>query len=85
MTQEDLAPDDIMILDTWDLVNLYICDTCNKIHSKENNLMPSMLEIIVFQVFVWIGNEANEEEKSETLTSGEKIPMFCNIVAAFIS
>ncbi|XP_077087992.1 gelsolin b [Siphateles boraxobius] len=42
MTQEDLAPDDIMILDTWD------------------------------QVFVWIGNEANEDEKSETLTSAVK-------------
>ncbi|XP_067294098.1 gelsolin b [Pseudorasbora parva] len=42
MTQEDLAPDDIMILDTWD------------------------------QVFVWIGNEANEDEKNETLTSAVK-------------
>lgn len=31
-----------------------------------------MLEIIVCQVFVWIGNEANEDEKSETLTSGEE-------------
>jgi len=28
MTQEDLAPDDIMILDTWDQVNLY--DACKK-------------------------------------------------------
>ncbi|KAM6985207.1 gelsolin a isoform 1-T1 [Aplochiton taeniatus] len=39
MTQEDLATDDVMILDTWE------------------------------QVFVWIGNEAQEEEKTEAMTS----------------
>ncbi|KAJ8346782.1 hypothetical protein SKAU_G00281830 [Synaphobranchus kaupii] len=39
MTQEDLATDDVMILDTWE------------------------------QVFVWIGNEAHEEEKTEAMTS----------------
>ncbi|XP_042372592.1 gelsolin-like [Plectropomus leopardus] len=39
LTQDDLAPDDVMILDTWD------------------------------QVFVWIGNEAREEEKTEAAAS----------------
>ncbi|XP_069799746.1 gelsolin isoform X2 [Dendropsophus ebraccatus] len=39
MTQDDLATDDVMLLDTWD------------------------------QVFVWIGNEAQEEEKKEALSS----------------
>ncbi|XP_070820100.1 gelsolin-like [Chaetodon trifascialis] len=39
LTQDDLAPDDVMIFDTWD------------------------------QVFVWIGNEAREEEKEEAASS----------------
>ncbi|KAM4719940.1 gelsolin a isoform 2-T2 [Anableps anableps] len=39
VTQDDLATDDVMILDTWE------------------------------QVFVWIGNEAQEEEKTEAMAS----------------
>ncbi|XP_059192331.1 gelsolin-like isoform X2 [Centropristis striata] len=39
LTQDDLAPDDVMILDTWD------------------------------QVFMWVGNEANEDEKTEAAAS----------------
>ncbi|XP_061119698.1 gelsolin-like isoform X1 [Conger conger] len=42
MTQEDLATDDVMILDTWE------------------------------QVFVWIGNEAHEEEKTEAMASAAR-------------
>ncbi|KAJ3606002.1 hypothetical protein NHX12_028045 [Muraenolepis orangiensis] len=39
LTQDDLATDDVMILDTWD------------------------------QVFVWIGDEAQDEEKTEAMAS----------------
>uniref|UniRef100_A0A8C4ES29 Gelsolin n=1 Tax=Dicentrarchus labrax TaxID=13489 RepID=A0A8C4ES29_DICLA len=39
ITQDDLATDDVMILDTWE------------------------------QVFIWIGNEAQEEEKTEAMAS----------------
>ncbi|KAM4664600.1 gelsolin isoform 2-T3 [Discoglossus pictus] len=42
ITQDDLATDDVMLLDTWD------------------------------QVFVWIGNEAQEDEKKEALASASK-------------
>ncbi|KAM4578551.1 gelsolin-like [Fundulus diaphanus] len=42
LTQDDLAADDVMILDTW------------------------------HQVFVWIGNEAHEEEKVEAAASAER-------------
>ncbi len=43
-----------------------------------------MLETIVSKVFVWIGNEANEDEKREAVTSGEKFPIFsCNILQQF--
>ncbi|XP_029466978.1 gelsolin isoform X1 [Rhinatrema bivittatum] len=41
-TQDDLATDDVMLLDTWD------------------------------QVFVWIGTEAQDEEKKEALASASK-------------
>lgn len=42
LTQDDLAEDDVMMLDTWD------------------------------QLFVWLGNEAQEEEKTEAITSAKK-------------
>ncbi|KAJ7398995.1 hypothetical protein BTVI_119541 [Pitangus sulphuratus] len=42
LTQDDLATDDVMLLDTWD------------------------------QVFVWIGQDAQEEEKTEALKSAKR-------------
>ncbi|XP_024120275.1 gelsolin isoform X2 [Oryzias melastigma] len=42
LTQDDLAPDDVMLLDSWD------------------------------QVFLWIGNEALEDEKAEALASAQR-------------
>lgn len=43
-----------------------------------------MLQIIVSKVFVWIGNEANEDEKSEAVISGEKFSIFnCSFFCQF--
>ncbi|KAM9206332.1 gelsolin isoform 3-T3 [Dugong dugon] len=42
LMQEDLATDDVMLLDTWD------------------------------QVFVWVGEDSEEEEKTEALTSAKR-------------
>ncbi|XP_042193391.1 gelsolin isoform X1 [Callorhinchus milii] len=42
LTQDDLATDDVMLLDTWD------------------------------QVFIWVGNDAQEEEKAEAATSAKR-------------
>lgn len=42
LMQEDLATDDVMLLDTWD------------------------------QVFVWVGKDSQEDEKTEALTSAKR-------------
>lgn len=72
MTQDDLATDDVMILDTWDQVKepelRVLCVYTLRISSVRVSDVNSPL----FQVFVWIGNEAQEEEKTEAMPSGEE-------------
>lgn len=69
MTQDDLATDDVMILDTWEQVKepeLLTSAPCGfRVRASDVN-SP------LFQVFVWIGNEAQEEEKTEAMPSGEE-------------
>ncbi|XP_054867304.1 gelsolin-like [Amphiprion ocellaris] len=57
LTQDDLAPNDVMILDTWDQVSVSL-------------VFPHLL--LLLQVFVWIGNDAHEEEKAEAAETAER-------------
>lgn len=66
LTQDDLAPDDVMILDAWDQVNLLQPQGKMKLCVVLSGLTSRLL-----QVFVWMGNEAQEEEKTEAAASGE--------------
>lgn len=68
LTQDDLAPDDVMILDTWDQVSLP-----HRRHHGNQVLAPPAAHRFPRQVFVWIGNEANEEEKMEAAATGETV------------
>ncbi|XP_023199625.1 gelsolin-like isoform X2 [Xiphophorus maculatus] len=67
LTQDDLAPDDVMILDTWDQVSLP-----HHRHHGNQVLAPPVAHRFPRQVFVWIGNEANEEEKMEAAATAER-------------
>lgn len=67
LTQDDLAPDDVMILDTWDQVSL----SCGHTKSQLLAVFSILTCCVLLQVFVWIGNEAQEEEKTEAARSGE--------------
>lgn len=67
LTQDDLAPDDVMILDTWDQVS-FLPSSWVWLWRLELHVVTSC---ITLQVFVWIGNEAREEEKTEAIASGE--------------
>lgn len=72
MTQDDLATDDVMILDTWEQVrNTELCHTAPTVwETSEKRIVPKEC-FCTNQVFVWIGKEAQEEEKTEAMASGE--------------
>ncbi|XP_047238229.1 gelsolin-like isoform X4 [Girardinichthys multiradiatus] len=67
LTQDDLAPDDVMILDTWDQVSLPFHHHCGN-----KPLALLLAHSLLLQVFVWIGNEAHDEEKMEAAASAER-------------
>lgn len=54
----DLATDDIMILDAWDQVSS-LCAVYIYMH-----IGPLLIIFCLYQIYVWIGKEANEEEKT---------------------
>ncbi|MEQ2202998.1 hypothetical protein XENOCAPTIV_022316 [Xenoophorus captivus] len=62
--QDDLAPDDVMILDTWDQVSPPFHHHCGN-----KPLALLLAHSILLQVFIWIGNEAHDEEKMEAVAS----------------
>lgn len=71
LTQDDLAPDDVMILDTCDQVKTGAMTWQSQILST--SLAPWLTCLVLMQVFVWIGNMAHEEEKKEAVSSGEEM------------
>lgn len=83
MTQDDLATDDVMILDTWEQVKnkltAFAVLYAFRAESVPTKRINSTINLYLFgfffysQVFVWIGNEAQEEEKTEAMASGEQI------------
>lgn len=66
---DNLIPDDVMILDTWDQVSSSLAPSCH-----HGNLVPSFCPSVVLavflQVFVWIRTSA-AEDRVEAAASGE--------------
>lgn len=55
------------LVDHWNLHRW----RCSHLNQTCWCLLRFLTAVVVLQVFVWIGNEAQEEEKSEAMTSGE--------------
>lgn len=67
-TQDDLAEDDVMLLDVWDQV--HICRAFVR-PCPWTNWTVTLTHSLLLQVFVWIGKDANEVERTESVKSGE--------------
>lgn len=74
LMQDDLIPDDIMILDTWDQVG----GTASPgqrgpllLPRQPLSSCPSVMLAVFLQVFIWIGAAAAEEEKVEAASTGK--------------
>lgn len=68
-TQDDLAEDDVMLLDVWDQVR--DCSRCSIVSGYNERLLQFIVPLL--QVFVWIGKEANELERTESVRCGEPL------------
>lgn len=71
-TQEDLAEDDVMLLDVWEQVH-----SCSKFKIISGHTEHSNTHSLLLQVFVWIGKDANEVERTESVRSGELMALTC--------
>lgn len=70
-TQDDLAEDDVMLLDVWDQVR----NRGSSFLSTHSQRMLSHANLL-FQVFVWIGKDANDVEKAESERCGELLELW---------
>lgn len=71
-TQDDLAEDDVMLLDVWDQVRHRGGSSFLSTHSQRLLSHTNPL----FQVFVWIGKDANDVEKAESVRCGELLELW---------
>lgn len=75
LMQDDLIPDDVMILDTWDQVSVISSPGKHGplLSPRQTSFHPSVSpwHFLYFKVFIWIGTSAAEEEKAEAAASGK--------------
>lgn len=81
-TQDDLSEDDVMLLDTWDQV-VWTSSSAKK-QFTQTDVIWQVTDLIVsepgiiwklhssFQVFLWIGKEANEVEHREAVVTSRE-------------